>query len=185
MRLIPLLALSLAIAAPASAATPAKPAAKPVTAAKPAAPKPAAKPSFNARDPATIAALLNGSGAQAEVSRNAEGQVSMKVVTPGGGFGMQFADCDATGKTCAGVAFSTAFERQAPTLGNFNQFNRTQFACRGFISANGKPSVMYSTLLTSRVSSDDMKQHLGIWQGCLAAFSEFTRDPNSFLASME
>src|SRR3990167_2680494 len=126
--------------------------------AKPAATKPA------------VANLLAGAGAKTESARGGEGQVAMKVVTPGGGFGMQFANCDAKGKACAGVAFSTGFDRQAPTLAHMNLFNRTQFACRGFTGEDGKPNVMYSTLLTSRMTAEDMKQHLGVWQGCLGAF---------------
>jgi len=177
MRLVLFAVLSVLAAGPALAA-PAKP-----VAAKPAAPKAPAKPGFDARDPAAVAALLAGAGAKTESARGGEGQVAMKVVTPGGGFGMQFANCDAKGKACAGVAFSTGFDRQAPTLVHMNLFNRTQFACRGFTGEDGKPNVMYSTLLTSRMTTEDVNQHLGVWQGCLGAFAQFTRDPAGFLAA--
>lgn len=162
---------------------PAKPAAAKPAAAKPAAPKPPARSGFDARDPAALAALLVEAGAKTESARGGDGQVAMKVVTPGGGFGMQFANCDAKGKACAGVAFSTGFDRQAPSLAHMNLFNRTQFACRGFMGEDGKPNVMYSTLLTARMSAEDMKQHIGVWQGCLGAFAQFTRDPAGFLAA--
>ncbi|MDP3748375.1 MAG: YbjN domain-containing protein [Phenylobacterium sp.] len=177
MRLALFAILAFLAAGPAATA-PAKPAA-----AKPAAPKAVAKPGFDARDPAAVAALLAGAGVKTETARGGEGQVAMKVVTPGGGFGMQFANCDAKGKACAGVAFSTGFDRQTPTLAHMNLFNRTQFACRGFTGEDGKPNVMYSTLLTSRMTAEDMKQHLGVWQGCLGAFAQFTRDPAGFLAA--
>lgn len=173
MRLI-LFALLAGLTAGPSMAAPAKPAP-----AKPAAPKAA----FDARDPAAVAALLDSTGAKTERVKSSGGQVALKVVTPGGGFGAQFANCDAKGKACAGVAFSTGFGQRGPTLSHMNLFNRTQFACRGFLAEDGLPNVMYSTLLTTRMSPDDMKQHLGIWQGCLSAFAEFTRDPVGFLAS--
>ncbi|WP_309645779.1 YbjN domain-containing protein [Phenylobacterium sp.] len=173
-----LFAVLVVLLATHAVAAPAKPAA-----AKPAAPKAVAKPTFDARDPSAIATFLAGTGAKTETARGAEGQVTMKVVTPGGGFGMQFANCDAKGKACAGVAFSTGLDRPAPTLASMNLFNSTQFACRGFVGRDGKPNVMYSTLLTPRVSSEDMKQHLGVWQGCLGAFSQFTLDPAGFLAA--
>ncbi len=177
MRLALFAVLAILATGPAAAA-PAKP-----TAAKAAPPKSAAKPGFDARDPAAIAALLAEAGAKAETTRGADGQVAMKVITPGGGFGMQFANCDARGKACAGVAFSAGFDRQAPSLAHMNLFNRTQFACRAFTGEDGKPNVMYSTLLTPRMNAEDMKQHLGAWQGCLGAFAQFTRDPAGFLAA--
>jgi len=32
-------------------------------------------------------------------------------------------------------------------------------------------------MITSRLSADEMKQHIGVWQGCLALFNEFSADP--------
>lgn len=173
---IAFLVLPLAFVAGSALAAPAKPAAS-----KPPAPKAA---SLDARDPASMTAYLAGLGAKAEAApRQASGQVTMKVTTPGGMFGAQFVNCDAKGKACAGVAFSTEFGGGSPTLAQLNLFNRTQFACRGYLGANGKANVMYSTILSARTSADDMKQHLSVWQGCLSAFGSFTRDPVAYLAS--
>lgn len=188
-------ALALA-AAPAMAQTKpaakaeAKPAAKP--AAKPDAPKPAAKPpapkpatpkiAFDARDPDALITLLGTMQAKATVKAKTNHSVSLDVTTPGGGFGAQFVDCDASGKGCQGVAFSTAFERTGVTLAHVNMFNRTQIACRAYLTDDNKPNVMYSAMITSRLSSDEMKQHIGAWQGCLALFNEFTADPVRFIS---
>jgi hypothetical protein len=41
---------------------------------------------------------------------------------------------------------------------------------------------MYPVLVNARMTADETRQHLGVWQGCLASFSEFTRDPVAFLS---
>jgi hypothetical protein len=41
---------------------------------------------------------------------------------------------------------------------------------------------MYAAMLTSRLSAAEMKQHLGVWQGCLTTFGRFNRDPIGYLA---
>lgn len=147
-----------------------------------AAPKAPAKASFDARNPASLISLLTAMDAKAERGPTGDGSVTLKVSTPGGGFGAQFVGCDAKGEACRGVAFSTAFERRGATLAQLNMFNRTQIACRGFLTDDGRSNVMYSAMLTSRLSAEDMRQHLGIWQGCLVTFNQFTADPVRFLA---
>jgi hypothetical protein len=185
MRILALIA-ALALAAPAAAQTkpPAKAEAKPAAKApaKPAAAKPAPKIAFDARDPQALVTLLAGMQAKATVKSKTPTSVSLDVVTPGGGFGAQFVDCDASGKACQGVAFSTAFQRTGVTLAHVNMFNRTQIACRAYLTDDNRPNVMYSAMITSRLSADEMKQHIGVWQGCLALFNEFSADPVRFLA---
>lgn len=188
MRIAVLIAALAFIAQPVSAQTKA-PAAKsqpakapaPKAAAKPA-PKPAAKPAFDARDPDALVALLAGMNAKAEVTGKTDSSVALRVTTPGGGFGAQFVDCDAKGKACQGLAFSTGFEKKGPTLAQLNIFNRTQIACRGFLTDDGKSHVMYSAMLTGRLTADEMRQHIGIWQGCLGLFAGFNADPIRYIA---
>lgn len=169
--------LALATASPALAAEPAKPAPKP--AAKPA-PKPAAGGAFDARDPAAQVALLASMDAKATIAGSGNGVVVLDIATPGGKFGAQFVDCDAKGKACGMVAFSTAFDRRGPNLQQINVFNRTQVACRGYLTDDGRSNVMYGALLTARMSSAEMKQHLGVWQGCLSTFGRFNREPQAY-----
>ncbi|WP_312160155.1 hypothetical protein [Phenylobacterium sp.] len=165
MRLLPIV-LALAVASPAAAAEPAKPAPK--------------APAFDARDPAALVGLLAAMDAKASVVSSGEGVAVLDIVTPGGKFGAQFVDCDAKGKACGMVAFSTAFERRGPTLAQINVFNRTQVACRGYLTDDGRSNVMYGAMLTARMPAAEMRQHLGVWQGCLSTFGRFNRDPQAF-----
>jgi hypothetical protein len=190
MRTYLLIAALMLAAAPALAQTKA-PAAKPAAkgpAAK-AAPKPAPKPAtapreaFDAHDPGDLVKLLAGMGATAEIAKTkAEGSVSLNISTPGGAFGAQFVGCDAEGKACRMLAFSTGFERRGATLAQLNIFNRTEIACRGFLTDDGKSNVMYAALLTQRLTAEEMRQHIGVWQGCLSTFGQFTADPVRFIA---
>jgi hypothetical protein len=153
------------------------------------APKPAAKaaPSgaFDARDPAALSQLLIGMKASVSGGRDEGGRPVLKVQTPGGGFGVQYVDCNPQGKACAALAFSTAFDQKTPTLAHLNAFNRRDIACRGYMTPDGRPNVMYSTILTPRMTAADMNLHLGVWQGCLGAFGQFARDPAGFMAEAE
>lgn len=190
MRSLVLTLAVLSLAAPAhAAAPPAKPAAKPAPKPSTPASKPAAGAAqalkianFDARDPDRIIALLAAVGAKGTVTKTENGQVFLTIATPGGDFGGQMIGCDPKGKACTGLAFFTAFDRKGPTLAQINDFNRAQFACRGFMNPAGQPGVMYPTLVNARMSADETRQHLGVWQGCLASFSEFTRDPVAFLS---
>lgn len=165
--------IALACAAPASAAEPAKPA-----------PKAAAKPAggaFDARDPAALVGLLATMDAKATVLGANDGVVVLDIATPGGRFGAQFVDCDAGGKACGMVAFSTAFDRRGANLAQINVFNRSQVACRGYLTDDGRANVMYGAMVTARTNAAEMKQHLGVWQGCLSTFGRFNREPQAFL----
>jgi hypothetical protein len=189
MRTLVLALAALALAVPAYAAAPAtkagtKPVASATTPAKPAAGgTPSLKiANFDARDPDRIIALLAAVGAKGTVTKTENGQVFLTIATPGGDFGGQMIGCDGKGKACTGLAFFTAFDRRGPNLAQINDFNRAQFACRGFMNPAGQPGVMYATLVNLRMTADETRQHLGVWQGCLASFSEFTRDPIAFLS---
>ncbi|HVK42083.1 MAG TPA: hypothetical protein VM471_06365 [Phenylobacterium sp.] len=153
-----------------------------VAVAAPAKPAPAKAASFDARDPTAVVGLLTGMDAKAAIVSTRAGMVVLDITTPGGKFGAQFVQCNESGKACGAVAFSTAFERRGPNLQQINDFNRTQVACRGYLTDDGRSNVMYAAMLTSRLSAAEMKQHLGVWQGCLSTFGRFNRDPIAFLA---
>jgi hypothetical protein len=182
-----LTALALAAASQAVAAPAATPAAKPA-ATKPA-PKtaPAKTPAlakaatFDSSDPASMIAFLGGTGAKASVASTADDAVFLKVETPGGAFGIQYVGCNPQGKACKALVFSTAFARSTANVVQINGFNRIQVSCRGFLAEDNKPNVAYSTLADPRMTADQMKLHVGVWQGCLANFGEFSKDPNGFL----
>jgi hypothetical protein len=140
----------------------------------------------DARDPATLIAVLAGLGAKAEIAKPpTPGKVQVDVQTPGGGFGLQFVECDATGKVCRGVVFSTAFDRKGATPTQVNAFNRRSAVCRGYLGDDFRPSLVYSALLSPRLNAEDLKQHVGVWQGCLGDFSAFTTDPTAYLLAGE
>jgi hypothetical protein len=182
-----LAATALAASAPALAAAPAaspksataKPAAPKSAAPKPGAPKTGA---FDARRPADIIALLSGMEATAEIARKADGQVFMKVTTPGGGFGAQMVGCDEAFTACKAIALYTAFARKGVNMVQINDYNRSQLTCRGVMAPSGEPSVTYAVLLNGRQTRDEMREHIGVWQGCLSGFGEFIQDPISFLS---
>lgn len=173
MRLI-LLTCALALAAGPAAAQ-----------AKKAPPPKAAPAAFDARDPNALADLLTEMKATVARAKDPSGRPNLKVTTPGGGFGVQYVDCNPQGKACAALAFSTGFDRKGATLAHLNAFNRRDIACRAYMTPDGKPNVMYSTILTQRMTAADLNLHLGVWQGCLGAFSQFTRDPAGFMAEAE
>lgn len=165
MRIVTLAAAIAALAVVAHAATPAKP---------PAARTPAAKP-FDVRDPAALMSLLQTMGAKAEIARTEATVVVLDITTPGGDFGAQYIDCDAKGQACRALIFSTAFAAKAVSLARINAFNKGQVACRAFIADDGKPNIAYATLVNLRMTAEEVKQHVGVWQGCLATFAEFTK----------
>ncbi|MDP3658865.1 YbjN domain-containing protein [Phenylobacterium sp.] len=202
LKRLPLLIAALALAAasptpdkpapakpqPAKAAPAAKPAGPKAVADKPAAPKPAApKPAasgpFDARDPASLVALLATMDAKGEVSRTGDNDVAVKVTAANFSFGVQYVDCNAQGKACQAMAFSTGAEKRGATLVQLNAFNQTSISCRAFQDAAGRPHVMYAAILSSHDVRDEMRTHIGVWQGCLSTFGAFLSDPAAYLAS--
>jgi len=175
-------------AAPASKA-PAPKAAAPKSAAAKAAPKadaPAAKPTVagfvDARDPASIIALLATAGAKGEVAHREADAVFLAVTSASVSFTAQFAGCDAQGRKCAVVLFDNQNAAASPTLGQLNAFNQTSATCRSYQDKAGKAHVLYSTLLFADDSSARITQQLAAWRGCLAEFGTFVKDPNAYLA---
>jgi hypothetical protein len=138
---------------------------------------------FDARDPASLIALLGSMNAKATVASRADGAVKLEVATPSFSFGAQFVDCSTAGTACRGLAFTTSSDEQHATLVQLNAFNQTSITCRVFQDKAGKPHVVYSTLLSPSDTREEMRTHLGVWQGCLASFGAFLSDPNGYLAS--
>lgn len=130
---------------------------------------------FDIRDPAALVSLLKGMDAKAEIARTEATVVFVNVETPGGNFGAQYVDCDGKGKACRAVVFSTAFSAKGVNLSRINEFNKGQVACRAFIADDGKPNVAYAALVNLRMTAEETKQHIGVWQGCLASFAAFTK----------
>lgn len=168
------------LAAPALAAAP-KPAPK-APAAKAAPAKPAAG-RFDAQDPASLVSLLSEMGAKAEISRTADEEVYLKVMTPAFGFNVQFSGCNKAAKACRAVAFATVAEQRKATLVQLNSFNQTSLTCRVYQDQAGKPHVMYAAILSPQDTREEMRTHVGAWQGCLASFGSFLNDPPGYLAA--
>lgn len=151
-----------------------------------AAPRPTAKPPaagpFDARNPQTLIAMLAPMGAQATISGKVEDQVMLKVATPAYGFNAQFAGCDAQGRACKAVAFEAVSDLRTVTVSDLNAFNQTSLTCRVWQARDGKPHVMYSALVSAADTRGEMETHLGAWQGCLADFGAFLKDPKAYLA---
>lgn len=165
------------IAAAVLCAAAAPPPKKPAAAVRPAA---AAAP-FDARDPASLIALLATLEAKAQVAGKGEDTVDLKVTTPAYGFAVQYAGCTAQGRACKAMLFTAQSER-APTLVQINAFNQTSLTCRSFQDRAGKPHLAYSALISAQDNRDEMRAHLGAWQGCLGEFGAFVADPARYLA---
>ena len=137
---------------------------------------------FNASNPADIVTLLSTMGAKATPAKSEDGMVFLDVTAPGTSFGVQMIGCDSKGAACHAMALFTVFDKTGITLAQLNDFNRSQFACRGLQTPDGHPSVMYAALLDNHTTQDQTKAHLGVWQGCLKGFGEFVGDPVGFLS---
>lgn len=145
--------------------------------------KPGSEGPFDARDPASLIALLGSMDAKATVASRADGAVKLQVVTPNFSFGAQYVDCATSGTGCRGLAFTTSSAEQHATLVQLNGFNQTSITCRVFQDKAGQPHVVYSTILSPTDTREEMRNHLGVWQGCLASFGAFLNDPNGYLAA--
>lgn len=176
------LASPVALAAEPAAKAPAKPVSAPTAKT---APRTAAGTGqvFDARDPASLIALLGTLGAKAEITTSADDAVFLKVLTPNYGFNVQYAGCNASKRACKAIAFSAPSDRRGPTLQQVNRFNQTAIACRAYQDQAGALHAVYDALIFSADSRDEMTSHLGAWQGCLAAFGEFMDDPAGYLAT--
>jgi hypothetical protein len=169
-------------AAPAKPTTPAKAAtARP----KPAAPaaKPASDASFDARDPASLIAILVAAGAKGQVARKEADGVFVTVTSTAADFSMQFAGCDAQGRKCKAVLLDSLGGDARPTPAQLNAFNQTSVMCRGYQDKASKPHVVYSTLLFPDDSKDRVRTQFAAWQGCIGDFRDFLKDPDAYLSS--
>ena len=160
----------------------AKPVAPRLTSQKPGAPVSPKAVGFDAGNPADIITLFSTMGAKATQTRSEDGMVFLDVTAPGTAFGVQMIGCDAKGLACHAMALFTVFDKPGITLVQINDFNRSQFACRGLLTPDGQPSVMYAALVDPRMNQDQTRAHLGVWQGCLKGFGEFVADPVEFLS---
>ncbi len=140
-------------------------------------------PAFDARDPASLVALLGSAGAKAQVARKDEDAVLVTVESVAANFSVQFADCDRQGRACKAAFFDLMGGKASPPISQLNAFNQSSVMCRAYQDRSGKPHVVYSTLLFA----DDTRQHattqLAAWQGCVGEFGLFLKDPNAYLAS--
>lgn len=134
------------------------------------------------QNPQALIALVATLGAKATVTERGEDTVQFKVETPHYGFGGHFAGCDRQGRKCQALALTTQAEKTA-TLAELNAFNQTSLTCRVWQDKAGKPHVMYSALLSPTDTEAALRTHLGAWQGCLAEFGDFLKDPKAYLAS--
>lgn len=177
-------------AAPASKAPAPKPAAAKAPAARTspkadtAAARPAPAPAgfVDARDPASMVALLATAGAKGEIAHREADAVFLTVTSATVAFTAQFAGCDAQGRKCAVVLFDNQNAGASPTLSQINAFNQTSATCRSYQDKGGKAHVLYSTLLFASDSSERITQQLAAWRGCLAEFATFVKDPTAYLA---
>lgn len=178
--------LAAALLATSAAAAPKHPPHK--RAPKPAAPHAAAHgPSaqsaqIDTGDPAAMMDILEGAGAKAKSTPKPPDGVMVTVTSTLADFSVQFAQCDPQGRRCKAALFD--FEAGgSPSLVQINGFNQASAMCRGYMDKSGKAHVLMSMLLFG----DDTRQHLvtelGAWQGCIAEFSHFARDPVAYLAN--
>jgi hypothetical protein len=165
-----------AVAKPAAAKAAAKPAPK-------AAPAAAAEAGFDARDPASMVALLGSAGAVASVAHKEADAVFLTVTSTAANFSVQYAGCDDQGRKCRAMLFDNATDKASPPLGQLNAYNQTSAMCRGFMDKAGKAHVVYSTLVFADDNRARMVSQLGAWQGCIAEFRDFLKDPTAYLAS--
>ena len=184
MRLLPLLATFGALAALSATpvvAAPAKghAAAKPAAASATGPAAPAAIAGFDARDPDSIIAMLKQMNAEGKIVKTTGDQVLVAITAPSVSFGAQLLGCDAKGKACHAMILSAGSEKPV-TLLQINVFNRAQPACRALQTADGKISLTYFALVTPRAATEDIRQQMAVWSGCIANFSEFLKDPAAF-----
>lgn len=179
-------ALALLAAAVLLAAAAPKPSARKAAPPKPVAvpPKPAAVDTdFNASNPASLIQVLGGLDAHGEIVRSNGDSVMLKVTSPAGAFEVQFAGCDAHGRTCAALQFDAASTQRTATLAEINRFNQSSLTCRMIQDPNGKPHVVYSALVSSGKRRPDLLGDINAWRGCIADFGAFLKDPAGYLAS--
>jgi len=135
-----------------------------------------------ARDPSTLIAVLAGMGARGEMDGREAGQVRLNVVTPGGIFGAEFIGCDEAGRACRALGFSASVDKRAMTLDHLNSFNSRDILCRTVMRGD-QVDVRYGLLLADSQTEGDLRDQVAVWQRCLGAFAGLANDPDAFLAA--
>ena len=174
--------LLLIAAALACAAAGPKPAAHAPKAAATAGAAPPNGPPLDARDPASLVALLNGLSAKAEIARREADAVFLTVTSPTEVFSAQYAGCDAQGRECQALLFERQGVEGQPTLAQLNAFNQTSVMCRAYQDKGGRAHLEYSSLLFPKQGRPELLLHLNAWRGCIGDFVGFLKDPNGYLA---
>lgn len=177
--------IAAAVLATGAAPKPAAPKAPVAAAAKPAAAKPLAAPiaDFDARNPASVIALLNSGGAKAtQMSKDAD-SVLVNVTSVAANFTVLFAPCDAQGRACKALQFDYADDKPGPSFAQLNAFNQTSAMCRSYEDKASKAHVVYSTLLFADDPYEHFRTQTLAWTGCIGEFRNFLKDPNGYLAS--
>jgi len=175
-------ALLCMAAAPAQKAAPQK-AAPQKAAPKPASKAPAARPAdAGAGNPQNLIDLMTAAGAKVEANRREDDSVFVAFTTPIVDFSVQFAGCNPNGRACQAVLFDALMAQGAPTLAQINSFNQSSVICRGYQDKGGKPHVTYAALVMASDGRDRERAHVVAWQGCLADFGAFVKDPTGYLA---
>jgi len=179
--------LAVALLTTAATPKPAPPKAPPAAAAKPAAPaaKPAVSPiaNFDARNPASVIAVLNSGGGKATLAQKDADNVLVTFASLAANFTALFASCDAQGRNCKAVEFDSLFDQPGPSFAQLNAFNQTSAMCRGYEDRSGKPHIVYSTLLFADDPYEHFRTQMLAWTGCIGEFRNFLKDPNGYLAS--
>ena len=159
-----------------------------------AAPKPAARPAArpaaaathaagpDARDPASLIALLAELSAKAQVARRDGDAVFLTVTSPTEIFSAQFAGCDPQGRSCQALLFDRQGAEGAPSLVQLNAFNQTSVMCRIYLDKSAKPHVEYSALMFPTTGRAEVLMHINAWRGCISDLNDFLKDPVGFLS---
>ena len=174
------LAMGVAPKPAAQKARPAKPAL-----AKPTPAKPAVSPiaNFDARNPASVMAVLNSGGGKANLVQKDTDTVLVTFASIAANFTVQFEACDAQGRACKAIAFDSLLDLPGPSFAQLNAFNQTSVMCRGYEDKSGKPHIVYSTLVFADEPYEHFRTEMLAWTGCIGEFRNFLKDPNGYLAS--
>lgn len=175
--LLPAALLCIA-AAPAKKPTPTKP-----PAAKAAPAKTPGATAYDAQNPQGLMEILGAAGAKVQTRRREQDAVFVTVTSAAANFSLQFAGCNAQGRSCQAALFDSLLEGGAPTLSQINGFNQTSVFCRIYQDRTGKAHAIYAALLVKSDTRDSAMTHLAAWQGCIGEAREFAKDPVGYLAN--
>jgi hypothetical protein len=175
----------LAMGAAPKPAAPKAAAKAPAAAAKAAPAKPAVSPvaNFDARNPASVMAVLNSGGGKASLLQKDADTVLLSFVSLAANFSLQFDACDAQGRACKAIEFDSIFEMAGPSFAQLNAFNQASAMCRGYEDKAGKPHIVYSTLVFADDPYEHFRTEILAWTGCIGEFRNFLKDPNGYLAN--